>query len=168
LCRLLEDLQFLANDQSSFSDALDVMNRWGGWYVPPSALAWPIRSLRPGLKLAVRDALEANPTSLESDLRRLEVDAPPIRLLSKLATHLTTPLAGVLDGPASAVAATALAPPPRAWMRKHRRELAAICRGLIELDHAREHDAEDAVAALQAFTVRASQMLLEDLGDSTP
>jgi hypothetical protein len=53
-------------------------------------------------------------------------------------------------------------------MRKHRRELAAICRGLIELDHAREHDAEDAVAALQAFTVRASQMLLEDLGDSTP
>ena len=162
---LLDELRFITQQTNRLTEVLGTANHWGAWYVPPSALTWSIRSLQPGLKLAATSALEANPDALERDLQRLEVAAPPIRLLAYLAANLETPLAGVLEGPSGTIAAVALPPPPKAWLRAYRSDLAAICRGLIEQNVAQANGDDSLAAELQAFVVAASTALLEELGD---
>jgi hypothetical protein len=165
---LLEDLHFVTEQNAMLADVFGTANRWGGWFVPSSALAWSMRSLEPGLKLAAMSALNPNPTAFEGDLARLEHAAPPLRLLAFLAANLTSPLAGVRDGASGTIAATALPPPPNAWLRAFRLDLAAICRALIEHTFAATTDANDTAEELQSFIVIASIALLEELGDASP
>lgn len=165
---LLEDLHFVTEQDATLEDMLGTANRWGAWYVPSTALAWSMRSLEPGLKLAAQSALNANPTAFEGDLARLEHAAPPLRLLALLAKNLTSPLAGVRGGACSAIAAAALPPPPNAWLRAYRLDLATICRALTEHAFAEATNASETADELQSFVVTASIALLEELGDASP
>lgn len=168
LGRLLSDLEVVAEEQSQVREAVAVTNRWGGWYVPEHAIEWMARSIAPGLKIAVAAALQGNLDQLQSDLNRLEDQAPPVRLLGWLASQLNGPLEGTIDGPAGAIIASALPASREAWLINHRIVLASICRALLERSHANRQEDIDEVTALTNFIVHSSRQLLQDLGVQNP
>ena len=165
---LLEDLETVAKGHGQIREALDVNNQWGAWYLPAQAIEWTARSIGPGLKVAVSDALSGEMDQLERDLDRLEQHAPPARLLGWLASRLATPMAGTIGGASGLIIASALPPSRDAWLIRDRSRLAAICRGLLELDHANRTGAKDDAGKLTAFIVQSSRQLLEDLGAENP
>lgn len=160
LCELLVDLRSISRDEERISRGIETCNRWGGWYVSSASLGWASRTLLPGLALAADAAAEGDFDRLRRDLRRLERQTPPARLVAWLASNLEGPVDRLRDGSVGALAAIVSPPGPEAWGLEHRDSVARICRAFAELAAARRRDDPDAVRELSSWLIEACDDLL--------
>ena len=160
LCRLLVDLHSISQDEKRVARGIDTCNRWGGWYVSSASLGWTARTITPGLALAADAAAEGDFDRLHRDLRRLERQTPPTRLVAWLASNLEGPLDRLQDGSVGALAAIVSPPNPEAWGLEHRDTVARICRAFAELTAARRRGDSNAVEELSSWLIEACDDLL--------
>ncbi len=160
LCRLLADLRSINHGGKPTAKGIDTCNRWGGWYVSSASLGWTSRTIAPGLALAADAAAEGDFDRLHRDLRRLERQTPPTRLVAWLASNLEGPLDRLQDGSVGALAAIVSPPSTEAWGLEHRDTVARICRAFAELAAARRRGDSNAVEKLSSWLIEACDDLL--------
>ncbi len=137
LLRIVHDSEPLLRNRSDTERPLEIPGHWAGSYLDPESMSWTLRSLRPGILLAVNAAADGRESRLSSDLERLERILPMVRLTAHLCAEFDSALPDVPAGGLGAIAALSFPPSATARGIEQRRSLAIVSRGVAEIAAAR-------------------------------
>lgn len=163
LCHMLLEVDALELRGQSAATRVEVCNRWGGWYVSGDSIGWVARTIVPGLRLAAASAADGDFERLESDLRRLEEQAPPVRLITWIFSNVEAGLQGTEGGSVGALAAISIPPGPESWGIGHRESIARICVMFAETSSARRRGDANAVQRISSRMVMACEEILRNV-----
>ncbi len=163
LCLMLLEVDALGLEGQSASKRIEVCNRWGGWYVSGDSIGRVARTIVPGLRLAAASAADGDFERLGRDLRRLEEQAPPVRLITWIFSNVEAGLQSTEGGSAGALAAISIPPGPKAWGIGHRESIARICVMFAESSSARRRGDPNAAQRISSRMVMACEEVLRNV-----
>jgi hypothetical protein len=170
LWRLCRAMTTVATSTGVERDEAGRLSGWGGFHATRSTLGPALVDAAAKVRLAALAAVAPGPAA-EADLRRLleslERDLPVWLLAATLRTRLGSWLADRPGPPLGLLAAVREPPEPGAFGLSSRQDLAAIARGVRELEELRRDGRDDDAKALHLALSSVAARVLAALGEET-